>query len=86
MNKRQKLIRVLLAAAMVLALCAMIPVVTGTWWAPQPKVNWNAWVGGAPGWLPQPDVNWNAWLGAPAQQLAFALPNWLPQPSVNWNS
>ncbi len=78
MIKREKLIGVILAVAMVAALCGMVLGMAVTGWVPQPAVNWNAWLGGAPGWLPQPDVNWNAWLGgAPGPGL---------QPNVNWNA
>jgi hypothetical protein len=92
MLKRQKLIQVVLAGVMVLALCGTVLAGAATWWGPQPEVNWNSWLGGQPvatltlpWWGPQPEVNWNSWLGG--QQVAFWLPpDWGPQPQVNWNS
>ncbi len=86
MMKRQKLLGMMLAIAMVAVLCGVVLGMAVTGWMPQPAVNWNAWLGGAHGPELQPNVNWNAWLGAEAQQVAWALPSWLPQPSVNWNS
>jgi hypothetical protein len=58
MLKRQKVIQVVLAGVMLLALCGVVPAVARARLAAQPTQ--QVAMAGMPYWGPQPEVNWNS--------------------------